>query len=94
MKAYEYIERGWTQGTFARGADGQQVLIHEARATCFCVLGAIIRAYPDPDGQERVFGKLCVHLGLAVGQDSLSDWNDHPDRTRDEVLEALKAVDI
>ena len=92
--ARELIERGWCQGADARDSAGADVDPWEPLATSWSLLGAIVAALEEVSG---AFGELpLAHLAAAlyalaeiVDDDSLTEWNDDPRRTRDEVLRAL-----
>lgn len=87
-KAADLIEPegAWTQGAFARTADGESCSSgsSDPRAVCWCVGGAINRA----SGQERptdahnVFQRL-----IPCGE---FEWNDAPERTQAEVVAKLR----
>lgn len=65
----------------------------------FCILGAIKRANKELDGIEA-FGDEILHLvrgypfrvGPYQGSYLISEWNDNPKTTKDDVLVALKAA--
>lgn len=73
----------WTQGTWARGADGLPDPTRET-AVCFCLYGAIKMAagfaYCEP-AIDAVIG--------VVGRDFIG-WNDAPGRAQAEVVAALR----
>lgn len=49
----------WTKKVCARAADGTPVLSTDTRATCFCLLGAILRTQPNDTGrQDRLINYL------------------------------------
>lgn len=85
-------ERGWNQGEYM-GPGG-----------CVCVSGAIMIAMNQP-AQEPTLkhfslwetlgnaDSLIVELALQLGVGCLANWNDAQDRTVDEVLEALEAME-
>lgn len=52
----------------------------------YCVVGAIIASDPDVEVQELAFDRVRE----VVGRPHVSPWNDEPDRTKKEVLDALK----
>ena len=81
------IREGWCQGAFAANARGEAVGVEDDDACRFCALGAIDRvAYSSNESRlasdclERVIG--CEAAG----------WNDHEERTKEEVLAAFDAA--
>ena len=86
-------EGAWTRGVYARGKDGQQVDPQSRRATCWCGVGAIIRA----GGWDSVF-RAEKFLRVAAryrSQDALPHWQDRKGRTQADVVAALrKAADL
>lgn len=87
-EARGYIERGWTQGAFARDGDGHKVAFEHPAAGCFCALGAIERAEGGDtsyaSGQRARFS-----LRAVIGSNLIGEWNDAPERTKEEVLSAF-----
>ncbi|MGE0289088.1 MAG: hypothetical protein AB7I42_22820 [Bradyrhizobium sp.] len=77
------VERGWTQGAWARNAAGNGVFYDAPDAVRWCAIGAIWA-----DDKDRRWGALLA-LGRHVGIE-VSAWNDLPGRTADEVLAALR----
>lgn len=69
----------WTQGAFARRADGEMTTSHDRRAKSFCALGAVF-AVCGNDARE-------VHLAMRdVIGGPISVFNDMPNRTKEQVL--------
>lgn len=87
MKAYELLEqKGWTQGASAKDGNGNEVSVHSPKACSFCANGALIKCYPQDNGQ---YNRIFTELGTTI-----SYWNDHPSRTKLEVITLLKKLDI
>ena len=76
------VDAGWTQGVFARDANGSDLLIAQnfEGAVCFCASGALKAIGAD------TFGPAYKALSAAVGHYFISNWNDEPKRTKEEVL--------
>lgn len=84
--AAEVVERGWTQGTFARNAGGYEVQPTALYAVCWCALGAISRVTNEEPGlDEHATDALSEYINGAIGA-----WNDEPDRTAAEVAAAMR----
>jgi hypothetical protein len=68
----------WTQGEFARDADGERVSWRSPDAVRFCVWGALNRAAYDMTGDRRRSITLADHAARALrkGVTSLSGTND------------------
>ena len=89
------IDKGWTQGTFARNAKGDAVRSCATSAACFCGLGAVRAASKSPFtgiatvawAEERL-----EEAAEARGFISFPNFNDHPGRSLEEVLEAFDAA--
>ena len=76
-RAAEIIEeRGWWQGINGIGPKGQ-----------VCVLRAINVSAGD---RPKTFVKSIIRLETWLNRLGIAKWNDHPDRTKDEVLKALR----
>ena len=80
------IEKGWTQEKFARDADGDAVLAKSPRACAWCAEGAL---YAVEKNFLAVGEAISLLDDLAKDQeyDSACDFNDHPDTTREDVLD-------
>ena len=80
MKPSDLIERyGWVQGRLGNTRIG------------FCLEGAIFEwamTQWDKDAYYDAYRKV----SLVIGSRSLSQWNDAPERTKDEVLAVLRQV--
>ena len=51
----EYVARGWTQGMLSRDAQGDAVHPGDEAAVCWCLGGALIRAYHDVCGTTHLY---------------------------------------
>jgi hypothetical protein len=89
------IERGWTQYADARRADGSIVHPCDGGAVSWSLLGALVVAVEGVAAIEgehaaiRELARTCVLLADIVDSDSLEEWNDAGERTREDVLAAL-----
>jgi len=80
--------KGWTQGAYARDADGRDVNPYEKwraspQAVCFCLYGALAQVASQA-GMEKI-PSLTDPLPS-------TEWNDAPGRTQSEVVAALRAA--
>lgn len=96
MKPSEYLRKGlaklgpngehWIQGDFAQDASGNLVFSGSRTAHCFCSMGAVQAVNPNCIHEERF-------LRIAVGGGSVTDYNDTPETTFEDVkakfLEAI-----
>jgi hypothetical protein len=97
-RARELIASGWTQGADARAADGTPVDPWLEDAAAWSLLGALVAALEE--SEDRNQGLPLTELAVAldalaefVDDDSLSRWNDLPERTLDELESALAAAE-
>ena len=94
MKAYEVLEqKGHCKGTFARNVNGKPVGIYDPNACSFCAAGAINLAY---EGTTKSYEKLDLAASYTFREygKRLSEWNDLPDTTKEQVVSLLKELDI
>ena len=98
MKPSEYIEKGWTQGEIARNESGYCVPASDPDAVCWCAVGAIGAAYPidktmHPDYLEArdSIRRVLSESGVEC---SISEWNDDPRRTKEEVLDLFRKAGL
>jgi hypothetical protein len=89
LRAAELVEKGWTQGAYARDANGQVVTTSSPNAVTFCASGAVFRADYDLNAggaRSDTFDAFAALYGKDTGiSDALAQWNDQPGRTVAEV---------
>jgi hypothetical protein len=73
-------EGGWTQGWYARDADGAETLSSSEAAVCFCIIGAFRRVSHDEIGHAQ------YALSQLLDGWSIPTFNDAPGRTQAEVV--------
>lgn len=78
------IEKGWTQGYYARNAAGERAAFMCDEATSFCVLGAAYRAAGE--GPADYIRDALVAVAPA-GEPAV--YNDAEGRTKEEILTLL-----
>lgn len=80
-KARTFIERGWTQGQYARDASGKSAWPTDYFAVRWCLGGALYCASPKTKWLfvDPANGGI-VHM---------PDWNDAPERTQADVLACI-----
>ena len=88
-EARKLIAQGWTQGTFRNGERGKH---------CYCLAGAVVtvnipnlgaldaEAYADSPGIGALSDCLGRRVYSVYALDRLTEWNDAPDRTQEDVL--------
>ena len=87
--AADLIERtGWTQMYIACDKDGDSCDPCSPAAVCFCLLGALDAQCSD---KEHWYSAHKLLLRRIIGP-SVSLWNDDPDRTKEEVIAALRGA--
>jgi hypothetical protein len=85
------VERGWTQGWFARDAAGNKRYELDESAVCWCMAGAYMAVAPGLASWEEAED----FLKRAIGEESVPDWNDVDGRTQAEVLAAFdRAIEL
>lgn len=88
IEARNLIAQGWCQGALARDADNFEVLPTNYSARLWCVAGAVDAVAQNVFAAQNVFNTLLETLGV----NSISVWNDAPERTKVEVLELFDRV--
>lgn len=79
----------WTRGALARDADRIPQWPADESATCFCSLGAIVKASGREAGQEHAPDTASRRaMERAIGQ-NIETWNDDPATTHADVLAAF-----
>jgi hypothetical protein len=84
------VEKGWTQGAYARDTNGRIVGCPAPDDACFCAYGALVAASIGESFtlHSEAYGYLDIVCGGSVAR-----FNDAKDRTKEEVLAAFdKAI--
>lgn len=98
LKAYELLQKGWSQGTSARDIRGNVVTYCEDSATNFCSAGAIYRARYELFGRDDyIDNELMIRIQDFYQKRyntnySLSTFNDN--HTYEEVMKLWKDFGI
>lgn len=80
-------EGAWTQGAYAKYADGRETIVGRGEGlVCWCLIGALDAATDD----VRHLWKDAFQATQAVVGRPLASWNDKPDRTQGEVVSKLR----
>lgn len=96
MKPSELLKQGWCQGKWAEYPNGSKVLYRDLIANPpptaykWCVTGAVI-VLVEPGGQRSHVLRRVHEL---TGCKSLLAWNDHPDRTKAEVVAVMEQAEL
>ncbi len=91
MLPSQYLEKGWTQGTFARDENYKPVNEGNPSAICWCVSGAISIALPM-SYELYLAIKLTDEIERITNQ-SIVAWNDSKNRTHGEVVCTVKRAE-
>lgn len=83
----------WTKGAEARNKAGHGVSATSESAVAWCADGALVYCLPTPFGYSSALQKVTSRI-LREGRYQINDWNDAPERTHAEVIEALKACGL
>lgn len=83
------IAAGWTQGVFARDADGYGAPVYTQEACSFCLVGAVLKAQKNLDAAEEVRVGAIGLIQRQAGVQYLHKFNDVPERTQEDVLGLL-----
>jgi hypothetical protein len=91
-EAYELVLSGWCQETDAQDELGRAIEPSSAFARRWSAVGALERVWRRIPGGDDLAIEAFERANLALAgvvRDVPRRWNDHGDRTQDEVLEAL-----
>jgi hypothetical protein len=100
MKASEYVKRGWCQHHAGKDSEGAPLRMVQAYgrvggldgAVEWCASGAIYAAADNIDEWDASLTLLGASMDIPAFL--VARWNDHPDRTQDEVVAALEAAGL
>jgi hypothetical protein len=96
---------GWSRDAQARDRAGNAVSAWSDEARSWSLLGALLASWYVLHGavldvaahslDARTLGDATEALGDAIGTADLENWNDEPERTAAEVIEAVdRAIDL
>jgi hypothetical protein len=87
-RARALVANGWSKETSARNENGFKVRWESPEAVQFCAGGALSRALMDETKtwSQKLIGSLMSSLLKKLPPGSIANWNDKPERTKDEVL--------
>ena len=91
MKAHEILSDAskWTKGTLARDNKGQVCWIDSEAACQWCLMGAVRVAYPNSIANESALDRIQAKISPPI-----SDWNDDPATTFQDVRNLLLELDV
>jgi hypothetical protein len=98
IKAAELLESSptaWIQNGIARNAEGAQITAHHPSACSWCAMGAIAKVQNRPEAPQAYDSAsklLAYHLSVNALGVNIANWNDHPLRTREDVVQALRSA--
>lgn len=90
-QARSFIERGWTQRYYAVDEHGEKAWACGSDAARWCIRGAVIASAAEREDftiRHKVYSYLVQGSGNEH-EDSITSWNDDPNRTKEEVLAAF-----
>lgn len=91
MKIKELLsdQSKWCQKHCALDIYGRPAESISREAVCWCLFGAMRRCYCSDDK----FGEIWTRIEIAIGQ-SATHWNDHQNRTFDDVKALVERLDV
>jgi hypothetical protein len=97
LHARDLVRAGWSQHADARSDEGVEVQPWQDTAVAWSLLGALVAALEEraDHGSELPLHQLAAamnELADLIEDDSLTDWNDSPERTHDDVIDTLDAA--
>ncbi len=92
MLPSQYLEKGWTQGSFAIDINGALVSVRSTNAVCWCLTGAIEASYRHLNYNEIIIYSITEEIKKITGAKTVI-WNDTKGRTQEEVVKLMKQVE-
>jgi hypothetical protein len=95
QRACDLVRAGWSQDADARSAEGVEVQPWHQTAAAWSLLGALVAALEEQanNGRDLPLDDLAAalnELAAVIDDDSLTNWNDEPTRTHDDVINTLE----
>lgn len=97
QRACDLVRSGWSQHADARSAEDVEVQPWHEAAAAWSLLGALVAALEQraDHGRDLPLDDLAAalnELAELIDDDSLTNWNDEPTRTHDDVINTLEAA--
>lgn len=97
QRACDLVRGGWSQHADARSTEGVEVQPWHETAAAWSLLGALVAALEEQanNGRGLPLDDLAAalnELAALIDDDSLTNWNDEPTRTHDDVINTLQAA--
>ena len=93
-KAAQFADHQWTQGSYARGVNNEEVDHRSPAARCFCLMGHLMRAAHNArlgqGGGFQLQDLVAKELPADYAPSGLARWNDEPGRQPEEVRQILR----
>ena len=97
QEARDLIEKGWTQHSFARDENGDEVEVFSDKAVCFCSLGALRRTSETAHQNIQAKTLLWDKVKVVSGYMGIASYNDYFLTDKKDVLkvfdEAIKSCE-
>jgi hypothetical protein len=93
MRAVDYIRKGWAQGHYTVNDKGEPCDVLDPNACRWCAVGAIYAVSETMSDYWSAINKLKNFLDIDT-RGGIDVWNDAPERTQAEVIEAMEKADI
>ena len=84
-------ESNWTQDVLAMDSHGCKVEFDSPNATCWCLVGAMKKSSKELYGPCPAIYDAIKFIENEIGEYA-TDWNDHADRTHQDVINLLSDV--
>ena len=89
LRIKELIAMGWTQGTFARDAQGLPCDTDDPAATQYCLRGALYKT----GGDDALLFYICDRVReISPCKRGMGHFNDHTLKTHEEAVAFLDSV--
>lgn len=95
-RAVERIKRGWTQGAYARDADGYELTSSsDGRAVCWCASGSLYAelspdGYPDRTYAHNVRERAEQAVVEFLEGRGVIEWNDSDGQSAEKVADVMR----
>lgn len=108
MKVKELFtdESKWCKNVPARDVNGEEIVLWDEKAVCWCLLAAVDLCYgiiAQVTGEVNITGKIVEKLNLHIENieypdeekfTAITNWNDDPARTFQDIKNLVEELDI
>lgn len=82
----------WTKNAFARVANGDDTIVGDPKAVCWCLAGAVNQCYPGENYNIQV--RLLIAIKTLFGEMGIAEFNDRSRITFADIRKVIEKANV